>query len=117
MNNKNKHIRINRALFYFAFLLTTLFVINACVTDPRQEVVTLSNLVLSEEFDIEGAPDAAVWDYDIGIGNADTGPGWGNNELQYYTDRTENVKVENGFLLITAIEEDFEGSAYTSARI
>jgi len=43
--------------------------------------------------------------------------GWGNNELQYYTDRTENVTVENGYLLITAKEEAFNGSNYTSARI
>jgi len=43
--------------------------------------------------------------------------GWGNNELQYYTDREENVKVENGFLVITAREESFEGSEYTSGRI
>ena len=114
MNNKNKYIRIKIALFYSAFLLTILFVINACVTDPRQEVVTLSNLVLSEEFDIEGAPDAAVWDYDIGIGNADTGPGWGNNELQNYTDDPENAFIENSNLVIRAKKDD---GKYTSARL
>ncbi|MCJ7757177.1 MAG: glycoside hydrolase family 16 protein, partial [Gillisia sp.] len=43
--------------------------------------------------------------------------GWGNNELEYYTNRTENVTVQNGILIITAKEESFEGSSFTSARI
>ncbi|MEO0900785.1 MAG: glycoside hydrolase family 16 protein [Bacteroidota bacterium] len=51
------------------------------------------------------------------IGNGPNGDGWGNQELQYYTDRPDNVTVENGFLLITAREESFQGSQYTSARL
>ena len=43
--------------------------------------------------------------------------GWGNGELQYYTDRSENVVVEDGMLKITAIQESFEGAGYTSARL
>ena len=46
-----------------------------------------------------------------------TGGGWGNNESQYYTDRTENVRVEGGKLIIKALKEDFYGSSYTSSRI
>ena len=53
------------------------------------------------------------WGYDIGTG----GNGWGNNELEYYTNRPENVSVHNGVLKITAIKEKYDGSAYTSARI
>ena len=68
---------------------------------------------MQDEFDVNGAPNAAMWTYDIGTGVN----GWGNNELQYYTDRAENVVVEDGMLKITAIQEDFEGSAYTSARL
>ncbi|GAK91246.1 endo-1,4-beta-xylanase A precursor [Nonlabens ulvanivorans] len=41
----------------------------------------------------------------------------GNNESQTYTDRIDNVKVENGVLKITAKAENFNGSNYTSARI
>jgi beta-glucanase (GH16 family) len=43
--------------------------------------------------------------------------GWGNNEKQYYTNRLENARVENGKLIITAIREDYEGFQYTSARL
>lgn len=75
-------------------------------------VVTLS-LVWSEEFNIAGAPDASKWGYDIGTGSN----GWGNNELQYYTNRTDNVIVSNGTLKITAKKENFSGSAYTSTRL
>lgn len=67
--------------------------------------------VWADEFDGAGAPDPAKWGYDIG------GSGWGNNELQYYTSTTSNAKVENGRLLITARKEQFDGKAYTSARL
>ncbi len=68
-------------------------------------------LVWSEEFDVDGAPNADNWSYDIGAG------GWGNDEAQYYTDRPENVIVEDGVLKIKTIAESFNGSEYTSARI
>lgn len=70
-------------------------------------------LVFEEEFNVDGAPDASVWNYDIGTGDN----GWGNGEAQYYTDRPENITVEDGFLKITARAEAFEGSSYTSSRI
>ena len=46
-----------------------------------------------------------------------TGGGWGNNESQYYTDRPENVRIENGKLVIEARKEMYQGSKYTSTRI
>ncbi|OPJ60515.1 glycoside hydrolase family 16 protein [Clostridium chromiireducens] len=51
------------------------------------------------------------WTYDI------DGHGWGNNELQYYTDRPENARVEDGNLIIEARKELYKGSQYTSARL
>ena len=45
------------------------------------------------------------------------GSGWGNNELEYYTARPENVKTENGNLIIVARKESYNGKNYTSARI
>ncbi|MEO6499177.1 MAG: family 16 glycosylhydrolase [Mucilaginibacter sp.] len=76
--------------------------------------VTVSlSLIFSDEFDTPGAPNAAKWVYDLGTGDS----GWGNNELQYYTNRTDNVVVADGVLKITAKKESFSGSAYTSARL
>jgi beta-glucanase (GH16 family) len=74
-------------------------------------------LVWEEDFNYTGAPCDDNWSYDFGDGCAINLCGWGNNESQYYTNRSENIKVEDGVLKITAIKEDFSGSAYTSARI
>ena len=65
----------------------------------------------SDEFNVDGAPDSSKWSYETGAG------GWGNNELQHYTNRPENVIVQNGTLRINAIKEVYNGSNYTSARI
>ncbi|HBY58355.1 MAG TPA: hypothetical protein DEH78_00945 [Solibacterales bacterium] len=72
-------------------------------------------LVWSDEFD-GAALDAAKWTH------ADGGHGWGNNELQYYTNRQENAFLENGMLVIQARAEKYTGAAgvsrdYTSARL
>lgn len=65
----------------------------------------------SDEFNVNGAPDPSKWSYDIG------GSGWGNNELEYYTNSTKNSSVENGKLSISVLKEDFGGKNYTSARL
>ena len=51
------------------------------------------------------------WFYDTG------GNGFGNNELQYYTDSPKNSYVEDGNLVIQALEEDYLGLNYTSAKL
>ncbi|SEK37005.1 Glycosyl hydrolases family 16 [Parapedobacter koreensis] len=82
---------------------------------PQAKEYTFENTPSwSDEFDYEGLPDGSKWGYDIGSENN----GWGNNELQYYTEkRLENVRVGDGVLTITAIKEDYEGLDYTSARL
>jgi len=72
-----------------------------------------SALLWSDEFNGAGSPDSNKWNYDNGTGDW----GWGNNEAQFYTSRSENVKVEGGFLKITAKKESYEGSDYTSTRM
>jgi beta-glucanase (GH16 family) len=98
-----------RVIFFIGIL--SLFL--GCSTDEKQTVVTKTKLVMSEEFDVNGAPNPNLWNFNIGTGNN----GWGNNELQYYTDRPQNIIVEDGNLKITAHRELFLGSSYTSARI
>lgn len=67
-------------------------------------------LVWSDEFDYEGAPDDTKWGYDTG------GSGWGNNELQYYT-AGDNVSVKDGVLIIEARKEEKGSRDYTSTRL
>ena len=69
-----------------------------------------SNPSWSDEFNTDGAPDATKWGYDIG------GTGWGNNELQYYTNGL-NTSVSGGLLKIEARKEFYSGKNYTSARM
>jgi beta-glucanase (GH16 family) len=112
-----KQMKILKSILACAVLLAGALLITNCEVDETQTVTTFENLVMADEFNVDGAPDPSLWTYDIGDGSAEGIPGWGNNELQYYTDRPENVKVENGLLVITAREEAFDGSSYTSARI
>jgi beta-glucanase (GH16 family) len=67
-------------------------------------------LAWSDEFD-GAALDRAKWTFETG------GHGFGNAELQHYTDRPENARVENGQLVIEARKEMYGGNAYTSARL
>lgn len=67
-------------------------------------------LVWSDEFE-GNVLDESVWTIQTG------GNGWGNNEKQYYTGRAENLRVENGNLVLEARKEQYEKNEYTSARI
>jgi beta-glucanase (GH16 family) len=70
-------------------------------------------LVWSDEFNQPdgSAPNPANWGFDTG------GNGWGNNELEYYTSRTNNVRIEDGKLVIEAKREKFGGRGITSGRL
>ena len=100
-------------------LLALLAIITSSCGDKEEEpedVELTYQLVWSDEFDGQSgtAPSPATWSYDIGRGEN----GWGNAELQYYTDRSENVALDgNGNLVITADSEFLSGANYTSARI
>lgn len=66
-------------------------------------------LIWSDEFNYSGSPDPEKWNMETG------GGGWGNNELQYYTE--DNAVVGDGVLTITAKEESMGGYDYTSSRM
>jgi beta-glucanase (GH16 family) len=68
-------------------------------------------LVWNDEFSSVGL-NAANWTFESGNNN-----GWGNNELEYYTDRTQNVFASNGNLIIEARAEQYNGFNYTSTRM
>jgi beta-glucanase (GH16 family) len=79
-----------------------------------------ANYVLSWSDEFGGAngsaPDPGKWSYDLG------GGGWGNNELESYTSRSQNVQVSGGNLVMTAQQENYTGADgitrnYTSARL
>ncbi len=67
-------------------------------------------LIWSDEFD-GTALDTSIWNVEI------NGNGCGNSELQYYTDSSDNIRVEDGNLIIEARKESMSWADYTSARI
>jgi len=101
---------MKRLSFYLTssiLLLTLLFAFWGCENTTKIEDYNYQ-LVWQDEFNTNGAPDAAKWAYDLGAG------GWGNNELQSYTNDSSNIKIEDGKLMIIARKN---GDFFTSARI
>ena len=71
-----------------------------------------AKLIWSDEFSENGLPDSSKWDYDMGDS------GWGNNELQYYSNADlKNARIENGILTIEAKIDPAHPKGYSSARI
>lgn len=82
---------------------------------PDEGYITPGNyvgydLVWSDEFE-GSALNTDDWTHEMG------GHGWGNDELQYYTDREDNAFLSDGKLIIEAKLEPFSGRSYTSARL
>jgi len=77
-------------------------------------------LAWSDEFS-GAAIDRTKWDFDhgnyLGSGPNQWQPGWGNNELEFYTSRAENAFVKEGMLHLRAIRESYKGCQFTSARL
>jgi beta-glucanase (GH16 family) len=70
------------------------------------------NIIWSDEFN-GNSVDSTHWTFETGNGSG----GWGNNELEYYTSRPQNVFVSGGTLHIVARKESLNGFSYTSARM
>lgn len=110
----NYRILVSAALFSIM-----LFMFAGCDKSNEQKLEEKDwQLVWSDEFNGPAgeSPDSTKWVFDIGTGPYNDG--WGNAELEYYTDRTVNASTDgNGKLAITALRESYSGSSFTSARI
>ncbi|HKO61976.1 MAG TPA: glycoside hydrolase family 16 protein [Pyrinomonadaceae bacterium] len=109
MTNSGGGIALRLVLFLCGYLLLW----STASANPQEW-----RLAWSDEFNApQGSPvDSSKWSFDIG------GGGWGNNELQTYTNRLANARVLDGVLIITAIKEEHTGPdnirrGYTSARL
>ncbi|MGQ8337378.1 family 16 glycosylhydrolase [Sunxiuqinia sp. A32] len=86
-------------------LLLLLTLISAQTIAQQNEC---DKVIWSDEFEVDGAPSSEKWDYDLG------GDGWGNNELQTYTNSRSNSWIADGKLYIKAIKSN---GSWTSARL
>ena len=112
-------------------MLFTILIASLNVFLSTQDMLNRKTLLWSDEFDYLGKPRSQNWNYDIGgksllkfslllgkfkfIYVIHIGSGWGNNELQYYTD--SNSQVFNGHLSIVAKKEDKNDKKYASSRL
>ncbi len=118
-NGETKDLTDGNLTYTYSTSGSNTYIIYVSAYNGTQFVSTSTTIVVyvapvaiwSDEFNVNGAPDSTKWGYDIGAG------GWGNNELEYYTNRTENIVVSGGTLKINTIKESYGGSNYTSARI
>jgi len=99
-------------------LASALFILPAaivCCAQPADNVNSQYQFATTptwqDEFDYTGKPDPKKWNYDLGD------HGWGNNELENYTDKPENIRVENGHLIIEVKKETSGKQNYSSARL
>jgi beta-glucanase (GH16 family) len=92
------------------------------VITPKSSPVTPNNFATtpawSQNFTImpNGPLSTSVWQFNIGNGGP-SNPGWGNGEQEYYTNSTNNARIEDGNLIIEALNQSMGGVDYTSARI
>jgi len=106
---RNKYIPIGLLIFF------TLLSSRAITSQKNHEVKTDSEiwkLVWSDEFNYSGLPDSSKWNYEVG------GHGWGNNEKQFYLEKSlENSFVKEGLLHVVALRKEFKNSKYTSSKL
>jgi beta-glucanase (GH16 family) len=103
----------NTVLNRLILLLSCIVLLVGCSSfrqDPPEWEREGWTLIWHDEFD-EEMIDPNKWEIEIG------GHGWGNNEWQFYTDRLENVRVEDGLLIIEAREERYIRRNFTSGRL
>lgn len=98
-----------RAKLVMSLMISTLM-ISFIPTVTAKAADTGWNLAWSDEFNGTSI-DTSNWKFETG------GGGWGNNELEYYTNRSDNARIENGNLVIEGRKESYNGASYTSARL
>jgi beta-glucanase (GH16 family) len=103
--------------------ITFLILLVSCLPSHQASSVTINtiksnptkgySLVWDDEFNQPdgSSPDKNKWNYSTG------GNGWGNSELECYTNRTNNSFINKGMLVIQAEQEEYMGCKYTSARL
>jgi beta-glucanase (GH16 family) len=111
--------KLQRPVFFRAILLVGLWVVGGSAeAQAPLSATSIWKMVWSDEFNgPNGSPvDSSKWVSETG------GGGWGNNELEYYTNRLQNASQQDGNLVIKVLQEKHVGSGdatrdYTSARL
>ncbi|MFT7269629.1 MAG: beta-glucanase (GH16 family) [Roseivirga sp.] len=92
-----------------SFFVVFIFMFSSCQQSVPQ-------LIWFDEFDDGSSLNTEKWTAYVGDGCPEL-CGFGNHELQYYTDTQQNVTVANGILVITAVKDSMNNAAFTSAKV
>lgn len=113
-------MRFNFQVLHISLVLLISLLTIQCNSQNNNKPSKISSdewrLVWQDEFENEGAPNPNNWIHDLGSGCPNL-CGWGNSELQFYTDEPKNVNVKDGMLSITALRDTIEDRYFSSARI
>ncbi len=108
---------LNRKITIMGFVALAFLLIQCKTTDHKKLAKDGYQLIWSDEFDTGTMPDTTKWNYRVGDGCPEL-CGFGNNELQWYSDqRAENVRIVDGKLIIEARKEDLGTKGYSSTRL
>jgi beta-glucanase (GH16 family) len=109
-------VRISK-IFILLIISVLVSTFSSCDKESKQTLPARNwTLVWSDEFNdnLVSSPKSSNWTNDIGTGT----DGWGNKELQYYTDRLDVIATDGkGNLNIMAKKENLGGREYVSGRI
>ena len=112
-----KGMHVSKCIAGWTILLMVLFV-SGCSESSTDSNDSNNEYTLVWQDEFEGdSINSENWSFQLGTGSQFGLTGWGNNELQYYTDRERNTYLDNGNLVIEAHQESFQGQPYTSARL
>ena len=106
----HQKLKLSSLFAIAAIMFTVMFAACKNVNSPEE---TKWQIIWQDEFNgaANQLPDSTKWAYGIGTG-------WGNAQLEYDTNRPENVSQDGlGNLVIKAMKESYQGQGYTSARI
>lgn len=101
-----------KILITYSFVAFLSFIFCPAYGASKNASTSSWQLVWADEFNtVNGPVNKNKWKHETG------GHGWGNQEQQYYTDRSENSRIENGMLVIESRKEKYAQREYTSARL
>lgn len=110
MNNRFHSVKKTISIITFISIFTLLTAVDSISQSRQLSWKFEKTPCWTDEFENSVFPDTSKWKFETG------GDGWGNNELQYYTNGA-NVKIKNGVLKITGRKEKIGGRKFTSSRL
>ena len=103
-------------IFIFIIGFSSLHAFQPSIKDTKNFLKPELNLVWQEEFS-DSKLNTDKWAFQLGNGAEYGIAGWGNNELQFYTDSSDNFELSNGMLKIIPLYNKDSSKTFTSVKL